>query len=87
MVRDFRYIGLNRVGVPVQMIKEIEDQEKLEKEQKEKEFEEKVDMPRKTKGILNRLVKPPHFKTKVANFYQQISNRETDTIIYRKKNY
>jgi hypothetical protein len=58
LVRDFRYIGLNRVGVPIQMIKEIEDQEKMEKEMREKELEEKVEMPRKTRGICNRLVKP-----------------------------
>ena len=69
------------------MIKEIEDQEKLEKETREKELEEKVEMPRKTKGICNRLVKPPEFKTKVANFFQQITNLDTDTFIYRKKNY
>ena len=86
-MRDFRYIGLNRVGVPIQMIKEIEDQERLEKETREKELEEKFEMPRKTKGICNRLVKPPEFKSKVANFFQQITNFETDTFIYRKKNY
>jgi hypothetical protein len=40
------------------MIKEIEDQEKMEKEMREKELEEKVEMPRKTRGICNRLVKP-----------------------------
>ncbi len=51
LVRDFRYIGLNRVAVPVQLIKEIEDLEREEEERKEKEFEEKIEMPRKTKGV------------------------------------
>ncbi len=59
----------------------------MEKETREKELEEKIEMPRKTKGICNRLVKPPEFKTKVANFFQQITNLDTDTFIYRKKNY
>ena len=53
----------------------------------DKENEEKIVVTRKTKGICSREVRGPEFRTKVSHFMQQLSNKQNETFIYRKKNY